>query len=205
VSTEFVARFSLSTRQAQTKTLVRLANGQRATSSTVCDITCELARHEFQRTVYVLRDLRAANLVLGLPWLDDEHASLYFGTTSVLALMDGTPVETLVEERRPECLPMSFDKIQKLMWKTRRSKGRNAEFYVIDISQAAEQPTEFHVGEELTAEQRENFRSLLYDEFPELLQPINSLQVSRQWDHPIDTTSPMKRKCLNILSRAERP
>jgi hypothetical protein len=28
------------------------------TSSTVCDVTFELARHEFQRTFYVSRDLR---------------------------------------------------------------------------------------------------------------------------------------------------
>jgi hypothetical protein len=46
---------------------------------------------------------------------------------------------------------MSFGKIQKIMRKTRRSKKRNAEFYVIHISPAAEQPAEFHIGEELTA------------------------------------------------------
>jgi methyl coenzyme M reductase subunit C len=71
-----VRRFSFSTRKSRTKTPVRLANGQRVTSSTVCDITFELARHEFQRTFYVLSDLRVTNLVLGLPWLDNEHASL---------------------------------------------------------------------------------------------------------------------------------
>ena len=37
-----------------------------------------------------LRDLRAADLILGLPWLDDEHASLQFGSTRVLTLIDGT-------------------------------------------------------------------------------------------------------------------
>jgi hypothetical protein len=46
---------------------------------------------------------------------------------------------------------MSSGKIQKPMRKTRRSKGRNAEFYVIDISPSAEQLAEFHNGEELTA------------------------------------------------------
>jgi hypothetical protein len=76
VSKDFVRRFALQTRKSQTKTLVRLANGQRVTSSIACDITFELVRHEFQRTFYVLRDLRATDLVLGLPWLDDEHASL---------------------------------------------------------------------------------------------------------------------------------
>jgi hypothetical protein len=30
-----------------------------------------------------------------------------------------------------------------------------------------------------TKEQRENFRSLFYEDFPELLQPVNSLHVSR--------------------------
>jgi hypothetical protein len=33
-----------------------------------------------------LRDLRVANVVLGLPWLDDEHASLQFGTTQINVL-----------------------------------------------------------------------------------------------------------------------
>jgi hypothetical protein len=84
VSKDFVRRFALQTRKSQAKTLVRLNNGQRVTSSTVCDVTFELARHEFQRTFYVLRNLRVVDLVLGLPWLDDEHASFQFGTTRVL-------------------------------------------------------------------------------------------------------------------------
>jgi hypothetical protein len=63
---DFVRRFALQNRKSLTKTLVRLANGQRVTSSTVCDVTFEMARHEFQRTFYVLRDLRATNLILGL-------------------------------------------------------------------------------------------------------------------------------------------
>jgi P pilus assembly chaperone PapD len=64
------------------------------TYSKVCDVTFELARHEFQQTFYVLRDLRFAYMVLGLLWLDDEQASLQFGTTRVLILMDGRAVET---------------------------------------------------------------------------------------------------------------
>jgi hypothetical protein len=75
VSEDFVRRFALQTRKSVTKTHVRLANGQQVTSSTICDVTFELARHEFQRTFYVLRDSRAAHLIMGLPWLDDEHAS----------------------------------------------------------------------------------------------------------------------------------
>jgi N-glycosylase/DNA lyase len=51
--------------------------------------------------------------------------------------MNGTTVETQIE-RRFQCLLMSSAKIQKIMRKTRRSRGRNAEFYVIDVSPAAE-------------------------------------------------------------------
>jgi hypothetical protein len=45
---------------------------------------------------------------------------------------------------------MSSRNIQKLMRKTRRSMGRNTEFYVIDISPVAEHPAEIHTREELT-------------------------------------------------------
>jgi hypothetical protein len=44
---DFVRRFASPTRKSLTKTHVRLANGQRVTSSTVCDEAFELARHEF--------------------------------------------------------------------------------------------------------------------------------------------------------------
>jgi hypothetical protein len=141
---------------------------------------------------------------MGLPWLDDEHASLQFGSTRVFTLMDGTSMETQLEERRLECLLMSSTKVQKLMRKTRRTRGCNAEFYVIELTPTATQSTEFHTGEELTTYQRDNFRLLLYDDFPELLQLVNSPLVSRQWDHPIETTSLMKRQRLNRLSPAER-
>jgi hypothetical protein len=90
------------------------------------------------------------------------------------------------------------------MRKTRRSRGRNAEFYVIELTPAPDQTTDFHNGEELTTEQRDNFRSLLYGDFPELLQSVDSPHVSRQWDHPIETTGPMRRQRLNKLSPAER-
>jgi hypothetical protein len=111
VSEDFVRRSDLQTRKSPTKTLVKDANGQRVTSSTVYDVTFELARHVFQRTFYELRDLRAADLVLGLPWLDEEQASLQFGTTSVFTLMDGNEVEARIEERRHECLLMSSTKV----------------------------------------------------------------------------------------------
>jgi hypothetical protein len=54
--------------------------------------------------------------------------------------MDGTTVQ----KRRLECLMMLSTKVQKLVRKTRRSKGRNAEFYGIGITLAADQPTAFH-------------------------------------------------------------
>jgi hypothetical protein len=91
-------------------------------------------------------------------------------------------------------------RFKKRMRKTLRNKGRNAEFYVIEVTRAATQPSEFHTGEELTEDQRENFRSLIFDDFPELLQPVNSPPISRPWNHPIETIGPMKRKRLNILS-----
>jgi hypothetical protein len=146
VSEDFVRRFALQTRKSATKTQVRLANGQRVTSTTVCDVTFELARHEYYRTFYVLRDLRTTDVILGLPWLDYEHASLQFGTTRIFTLMDDIAVETTLEERRPECLLLSSTKVQKLMRKTRRSKGRHADFYVIELTSADEQPTDFHTG-----------------------------------------------------------
>jgi hypothetical protein len=143
--------------------------------------------------------------VLGLPWLDDEHAFLHFGTTRVFTLHNGTALETQIEERRPECILMTYGKIQKLIRKTRRNKERNPEFYEILISPAAEQPAECHIGEELTAKQRENSRSLLYTDFPELLQPMDSPLVFK----PTVGSShrhnwPMKRPRLNILSHAKR-
>jgi hypothetical protein len=81
---------------------------------------------------------------MGLPWLDDEHASFQFGSTRVFTLIDGTTVETTLEERRLERLLMSSTKAQKLMRKTRRGRGRHAEFYVIELTPAADQPIDFH-------------------------------------------------------------
>jgi hypothetical protein len=90
------------------------------------------------------------------------------------------------------------------MRKTRRSRGCNPEFYVIEVTPPVDQPTEFHTGAEVSAEQHANFRSLLYDDFPELMQPINSPHVSRQWNHPIEHVGPMKSQRLKILSHDER-
>jgi hypothetical protein len=75
--------------------------------------------------------------------------------------MDGTTVEIQTEDRRRECLLMSTGKVQQLVRKTRRSRGRNAKFHVINVTPTAEQPVEFHTREELTSNQHENSRSLL--------------------------------------------
>jgi hypothetical protein len=99
---------------------------------------------------------------------------------------------------------MSSTEVQKFMRKTRRSMGRNAEFNVIELPPAANQPTDFHTGEELNADQRDSVWSLLYGDFPELLRLVDSPRVSRQRDHPIETSGPMRRQRLNRLSHAER-
>jgi hypothetical protein len=118
--------------------------------------------------------------------------------------MDGTTKETRLEERRPEFLVMSYLKLQNLMRKTHRGRGRNAELVMLHVSPAADQPTEFRTGEEHTQDQRENLRSLLYDDFPELHLPVDFPHVSPQWDHLIETIGPMRRQCLNKLSHVER-
>jgi hypothetical protein len=94
------------------------------------------------------------------------------------------------------------------MWQDSKPHAQDApqqstEFYVIHISPAAELLEEFHTREEFTAKQHENFRSLIYDDFPELLQPLDSPHVSRPWDHLINTIGMMKRQRLNTLSHAE--
>jgi hypothetical protein len=68
------------------------------------------------------------------------------------------------------------------MRKTRKSMGRNAEFYVIHVTPASEKHAEFNNGEELTANQRQHFGTLLDDNYPALLQPVDSPHVSREWE-----------------------
>jgi hypothetical protein len=77
-------------------------------------------------------------------WVDDEQALLKFGTTRVFTLMDGTAVEITTEERRPKCFLVPSIKVQKVMRKTRRIMGRNADFIVINVTMAMKQPTIFH-------------------------------------------------------------
>jgi hypothetical protein len=63
--------------------------------------------------------LRVDDLVVGLPWPGDEQASLQFGTTRVLTLMDGKTLETQTGERRHEFFLMRYGKVQKFMRRTR--------------------------------------------------------------------------------------
>jgi hypothetical protein len=62
-----------------TKINVRLANGHRVASTKVCDISFTVAQHDFVRSFHVFRHLRAADIVLGLPWLAVEQATLEVG------------------------------------------------------------------------------------------------------------------------------
>jgi hypothetical protein len=54
---------------------------------------------------------------------------------------------------------MSYGNIQKRTRKTRRSKERIAQILVLDVTPTTEQSADFHIGEDLTAEQRNNFRT----------------------------------------------
>jgi hypothetical protein len=91
---DFVRRFYLPTRKSKVKTPFRLVNGHCVTSLTACDITLKLACREFQRNFYVLCNLRATCLVLGLPRLDDEQASLQFSKTRVFTFSEDALVDT---------------------------------------------------------------------------------------------------------------
>jgi hypothetical protein len=75
---------------------------------------------------------------------------------------------------------MSFGKAHMLMRKTRQSRGRYAEFFVINVTLATEQVAEFHTREVPFEEQRNAFLTLLYADFPELVQHVDLTHVSRQ-------------------------
>jgi hypothetical protein len=141
-----------------------------ASSTVCCEITFELARHDFKRTFtsYVICVL--------LIWCSVHNcwmtSNLYYsGTTYAFTLTHGIIGKVETMERRPECLLTTSCKVLKLMRKTRRKRGRKAVFYVINTTPAAEQPAELHIGGELPAKERQYFRTLLHHDFPELLQP----------------------------------
>jgi hypothetical protein len=116
VSEDFLTWKGLQMRKL-TKMHVRFANGLRVASTKLSDMTFTLAHHEFVRTFHVICDLRAADTVLGLQWLDDEKATLKFGTERLFTFVDGAIVEIKVVVRLPKCLLMVSTKVQKLMRK----------------------------------------------------------------------------------------
>jgi hypothetical protein len=70
-------------RKSSTKAHVRLDNGKRGVLHFF-----NVAQHDFLRTFHVIRNFHAAGIVMGLPWLDDEQATLKFGTERLFTLMD---------------------------------------------------------------------------------------------------------------------
>jgi hypothetical protein len=86
-----------------------------------------------------------------------------------------------------------------------RAKGRTAEFFTVHLVAVEQQPSsEFHLGGELSDDCRDDLRKMLFDDFPELLKPLFSPHICRPWDHPIDTTIPMRRQWFNRLSPTKR-
>jgi hypothetical protein len=61
--------------------------------------------------------VRGEDIVLGLPWLDAEQATLELGAERIFTLMGGIVIDNQVIERRPECLLLSSTKVQKLIRK----------------------------------------------------------------------------------------
>jgi hypothetical protein len=96
-------------------------------------ISFRVYQHEFARRFHVLRDFRAADMVLGSPWLNDDQATLTFGTERlIITLMDGNVIKNQVIKRRTKCLLLSSTKVQKLMRKSARAKGRTANKFTVD-------------------------------------------------------------------------
>jgi hypothetical protein len=66
------------------------------------------------------------------------------------------------------------------------------------------EPSDFHTIQELSAEQCNNFWTLLNDDFPELLRPVNSPHVRGKRDNPKEATCPMKPRRLKRFSPTKR-
>jgi hypothetical protein len=95
-------------------------------------------------------------------------------------------------------------KIRKLMWKYARAKGRTDDFLTVHLVAAEHQPPyEVHLGDKLRDDYPEDLRKMLFDDFPELLQLVDSPDFSRPWDHPIDTTCPMRHQKLKCISHGQ--
>jgi hypothetical protein len=133
VCEDSVTRIGLQTRITSTKTHVRLANGQQVNLAKVCDVSFTLAQHEFLRTFHVILDLRSADIVLGLPWFDDEQARLEFGNERSFTLINGAEDVNQVMDRRFECLLISSIKANQLMRKSTKSKEWTAKVFTLHL------------------------------------------------------------------------
>jgi hypothetical protein len=165
-----------------------------------------VAQHDFGRTFHVFHDLRAADIVLGLPGLDDEQVTPQCSAERPFTLRDDTVIENEVIEQPPECLLMSSTKLQMFMRKqSARAKGWTAKLVTMHLAAAElHPPLEFHLGDEFSDDHRQELWRMFFDNFPELLKPVDSPHASRRWGHPIDTTGQMRRQRLDCLSRARR-
>ena len=207
MSEDFARRHNLQIDKVNSKIPVKLANGQRVVCTQSVIVNMDIADHRYEnRMFFVLRDLKVADVVLGLTWLDEAEVTIKYGTQRILTLNDGTYVETASIDRRPQCSIISAKRLQKLMRKTARAgnKTRTAEFYTVQLKLSAETDSDLHLDPEMNSEYSDAIKSLLYDDFPELLEPVNSPPKSRPWDHKINLTGPMKKQRLNRLSPAEK-
>jgi hypothetical protein len=115
--------------------------------------------------------------------------------------MDSIVIENQVIERRPECLITLSTKVQKLMRKYARAKGRTADFSrsiwrVLNIHQ--------HLSSILATSSVTTIK-FTYARCSSMTAPnFFSLWTPRLLVDPIDATVPMRRQRLNRLSRAER-
>jgi hypothetical protein len=92
-----------------------------------------VAQHAFLPAFYVVRDLRAADIVLGLPWLDDEQATLEFGAEGHFTMIDGTMIKKHMIERRPAFLSMSSTEVHNLLRKSAIANGQTAKNFTVNF------------------------------------------------------------------------
>jgi hypothetical protein len=76
---DLVMRMGLKIHKSATKVHEGLANGQRVATNKVCEVLFIISKPELVHAFHDLRDLLAADIVLSLPWFDDEQTTLMFG------------------------------------------------------------------------------------------------------------------------------
>lgn len=207
MSEDFARRHNLQIDKAKIKMPVKLANGQRVNCGQTATVSIEVAGHRYENRVFhILRELKVADVVLGLTWLDDAEVTVKYGENRIMTLSDGTYVDTTSVDRRPQCSIISATRVQKLMRKAARAgkKTRTAEFYTVQLRQLPDDDPDLHLDPSMPSEHAAAVKSLLYEEFPALLKPVDSPPKSREWDHRINLTGTMKKQRLNRLSPAER-